>query len=400
MTKPSLEKRALLLAAHLPDGGINTHMLTLGSELTKLGWEVAICSGAPLVDGATSDASPRTARGGFPPVAEHYERAGIRHFDVSIPERPHGLRDLPQLIRLPVAMSQVMHAVRSFRPDVLHSHTRQMGLYARVVRSLLGLPFVSTVHNPVHARNRLFARTTFLGDMAVAVSSEIRDVLIREYGIEAARVRVVFPGADAEHFRPPSPEERRSAREHHGIRPGQFVLAFIGSLTPRKRPETLIEAMADLAGTEYDVVALVAGRGSIEEALREQASSLAVSSRVRFLGHDDPRGVLWAADALVLPSESEGSPLVVVEAMLSGVPVLCTPAGGALQQITPDVSGVIFAHGDHEGLARRVVDLIERPGFGESMAARALDDARERFSSMHMARTIEGIYVDVVQRRT
>ena len=397
MTTLSFEKRVLLLAAHLPDGGINTHMLTLGSELRKLGWEVAICSGGPLVDNVPSAAGSRTERDGFPPVAEHYEQAGITHFDVSIPDRPHRLSDLPQLLRLPVAMWQVIRAVRRFRPSVLHSHTRQMGVYACFVRILMGLPFVSTVHNPVPARSRLFAKTTFLGSAAVAVSSEIRDLLVRDYGVDPVRVRLVFPGADANHFRPPNLEERRSARQRYGIPRGQFVLAFIGSLTPRKRPETLIEAVADLIGSKHNVVALIAGRGSQEEAIRLQASRLGVAESVQFLGHHDTRSVLWAADALVLPSESEGTPLVVIEAMLSGVPVLCTPAGGVLQQITPDVGGVVFAHGDHQGLARRVVDLIERPDIREAMATYALEEARSRFSSMRMAREIGEVYCDVLE---
>ena len=86
---------------------------------------------------------------------------------------------------------------------------------------------------------------------------------------------------------------------------------------------------------------------------------------------------------------------MVAEAMLSGVVVMRTPAGGS-DRLRPDVTGVVFAHGDHEGLARRIADLIERPDLRETIAANALEDARDRFSSIQMARTIEEIYFDVL----
>jgi len=147
------------------------------------------------------------------------------------------------------------------------------------------------------------------------------------------------------------------------------------------------------------VVVLVAGQGPAEEMVRVKAATFGLADRVRLLGYQDTRRVLWAADTLVLPSRREGSPLVVVEAMLSGVAVVRTAESGADQQITPNVTGVVFAYGDHEGLARRVAALIDQPDDRNAMAASALDDARSRFTSMRMARTIEELYVTALEDR-
>jgi glycosyltransferase involved in cell wall biosynthesis len=76
--------------------------------------------------------------------------------------------------------------------------------------------------------------------------------------------------------------------------------------------------------------------------------------------------------------------------------VLCTPAAAA-QKVTPDVSGVVFDVGDSEGLARRVRQLIEQPDVRGAMAARALDEARNRFSSTQMARSIEETYLHALE---
>jgi glycosyltransferase involved in cell wall biosynthesis len=238
-----------------------------------------------------------------------------------------------------------------------------------------------------------------MGSAVVAVSDEIRTILIRDYAVEESRVQVVAPGADAHHFRPPDVEERRLARRQYGVRPGQSVLAFIGSLNANKRPDTLVEAVADLVGSGYDVALLMAGTGSAEELLRLQVARLGIADRAQLLGYQDSRSVLWAADILVLPSRSEGSPLVVVEAMLSGVVVMCTAAGGAAQQVTPDVTGVVFADGDHQGLARRIAGLIDDPQLRGVMATAALDDARDRFSSTRMAKAIEDTYMGVLGHR-
>lgn len=382
----------LFLAPYLGDGGINTHMLTLGAELRKAGWEVAICSGGVLPGQTHLDIVTGQEQATRSPGPEDYERAGIRHFEASVPASPHRLRDLPQLLLVPVAMWQVLRAIRRFRPDIVHSHSRQMGLYARVAQLLLRVPFVSTVHSPVTPRNRLWAATTFLGSAVISVSDEIRSSLVRDYRVSPERVRIIAPGADAEHFRPPTSEERRIARGRWGIEPGPLVLAFLGSLTANKHPETLVQAVADLVGSDRDVVALFAGRGPAEAEIATLAAELGVVGRVRLLGYQDARSVLWATDALVLPSGSEGSPLAVVEGMLSGLVVLSTAAGGAAQQLTPGRTGMVFELGAHRELAERISELIDRPALRDELAGHALQDARDRYSSASMAAAVAGVY--------
>lgn len=386
-------QRVLFLAPYLGGGGINIHMLTLGTELTKLGWHVAICSGGPLEEAVPTDESAADKATGGAPLAGDYERAGIAHFEVSFPRRVYRLRGLAQLLRLPLSMWQVVRTVRRYRPALIHSHTRQMGIYARVAQLLTGVPFVSSVHNEIGTRSRLWGTT--IGARALAASPAIRDILISDYAVDPARIRVVSPGADGTRFRPPEAEERRQAREHYGLAPEQFVAAFIGALTENKRPDTLVAAVGDVAGSGHDIVALMAGVGSSEDAIRAQVAQLGLADRVRLLGYEDSRRVLWAADALVLPSRSEGAPLVVAEAMLTGVVPVCTPAGAA--QLEPSVSGLVFAYGDHEELAGHLRDLIERSDQREAMSARGLERARTSLSSEGVARTIAGLYTEVLE---
>jgi glycosyltransferase involved in cell wall biosynthesis len=397
--KPSPVRRVLFLAPYLGDGGINSHMLTLGTDLRKAGLEVAICSGGAHVGETRFDITSEGSRVTRAPIPEDYERAGIHHFDVSIPASPHRLAEVPRLLLIPVATWQVVRAVRRFRPDVVHSHSRQMGLYARVAQLLLGVPFVSSVHSPITPRNRIWAATTFLGVRVLAVSDEIRAGMIRDYHVAPERVRMVPPGPDAQHFRPAGAEERRAARQRWGVGEEQFVLAFVGSLTENKHPETLVEAVADLVHHGRDVVALVAGRGPVEDEVAALSGRRGVSDRVRLLGYQESRSVLWAADALVLPSRSEGTPLVVSEAMLSGVVVASTPVGGAVRQLASGQTGVLFEHGDHRELAERVAQLIDDPDQRQELVARALEEARAHYSATAMVEAVIATYEDALRER-
>ena len=394
----SVAKRVLFLAPYLGDGGINTHMLTLGSELQKCGWAVAICSGGSFVDRRQVNGATGAPQNMVGPGVQDYLGAGIEHFEARIPLRPYRLRDTPELLRFPAAAWQVTRAARRFRPALLHSHSQQMGVYACIVHAVLRTPYISSVHSPIRSRGRLWTGAT-LGSAVIANSDDVERMLIEQGATSPDRLRIVPAGADAEHFRPPEPSERRSAQQHFGIGPGQFVVTFIGTLNTNKSPDTLIDAAADLVSSGHDVVVLMAGEGPMEGDLRNRAAEARLADRVQVLGRQDSRLVLWAADALVLPSRMEGFGTVVAEAMLSRVVVLRTPGGGAVQQITPGVTGMTFPFGDNGELARLIADLIERPDARTAMAGRALEDARARFSSEVMARDIEAIYLSVLQDR-
>jgi glycosyltransferase involved in cell wall biosynthesis len=87
---------------------------------------------------------------------------------------------------------------------------------------------------------------------------------------------------------------------------------------------------------------------------------------------------------------------VIVEAMLSGVVVVATPAGGAAQQITPGVTGLAFEHGNHRDLAARIQELMSQPELRETLANRALHEARRRYSAAFMARQVAATYADAL----
>ncbi len=224
------------------------------------------------------------------------------------------------------------------KPHLVHAHSllglsRDFALAARV----LGIPFAWHVHEDLtfpRYRKRLGALRV-LPSLVLAVS---RVQLPHLGGARALH----FPnGVDPLDFPPPQPGEREAARRGLGIDPGRFVVLFLGRISREKGALLLARALAAASSREPRLFGLFAGEGK-EEDLREVAA--------RFPEGGGPSGrllppaprvlpLLHAADLLVLPSRRENCPLVVLEALSTGLPVLATPEGDLPRILAGGIGG-------------------------------------------------------------
>lgn len=198
-----------------------------------------------------------------------------------------------------------------------------------------------------------------------------------ELGLPRDKITLHYTGLDRDRFRPlQHPQLRRRLARELGLElPDRApLLATVGALIPRKGQALVIEA---LGGLPDDSVLLLVGRGDDEAKLRALAASRGVGRRVHFLGsldHDLLPLVLSAADAMVLPSESEGLANAWVEALACGTPLVITDAGGAREVITSPEAGVIVAR-TPGAIAAGVRALLTDPPQRAAVAAMA-----DRFS--------------------
>lgn len=192
-------------------------------------------------------------------------------------------------------------------------------------------------------------------------------------GLPRGKIALHYTGLDRDRFRPLRHTQlrRRLARELAIALPDRApVLATVGALIPRKGQRLVIDALTRLPD---DTVLLLVGRGEDEAALRAQARSNRVAERVHFLGaldHDLLPLVLSAADAMVLPSASEGLANAWVEALACGTPLVITDAGGAREVVTAPEAGRIVAR-DPAAIAEGVAELLADPPLPEAVAAMA-----------------------------
>ena len=280
------------------------------------------------------------------------------------------------------ALVAIRRAIRSFRPDIVHTHTAKAGLLGRLAAFSCRVPVVvHTFHGhvlhgyfrPVVTRairmleSLLARRTTAL----VAVGVRVRDELLDAGVGRQDQYTVVSPGVAAA-----VNVDREVARRMHGLPEDQPVVLFVGRLTAVKRVDRLLEAMELVRRRRPDVVLVIAGEGDLYDEARRLAESAGRS--VRFLGWQPELGSLYAAaDLVVLTSDNEGMPVTLIEAAMAGVPGVTTDVGSASEVVIDGVTGrvVPVAAGP---VAEAIVDLLDS-GRLATMAVEARRYAEEHF---------------------
>ncbi len=194
----------------------------------------------------------------------------------------------------------------------------------------------------------------------VTLSASEPEALRRTYGRVRPRVEVIPNGVDGERFRPPTDAERQAAREALNLDDEHRVALFVGYEFERKGLEHAIAALVDATTV---LLLAVGGYGRSIENARAQAERLGVADRVLFTG---PRHDLFdlyaAADMFVFPSTYESHGLVILEALASGIPVVCTAVGVAPEVIVDGENGYLTGQDPHEIAGRLEQLAAEAPG--------------------------------------
>lgn len=284
----------------------------------------------------------------------------------------------------------------ALKADVICSHwLAPSGLVGALVSRLLGKPHVAVEHSGAlhllgrRRGGRQVARFVVgASNRIITVSDDLRTKLIGLCPDADGRVDVVPMGV---HLRPSMAaklESLRSAADVQGDRKGHVpkTILFIGRLTEIKGLDLLLKAMRELEGLEL----LVAGDGPCRDALENKARQLRVSAR--FLGRVSAtvRDELFVcSDAVVIPSRvmpdgrTEGMPLVCLEAMIAGRPVIAARAGGLGELIDDGENGLLFEPGDDRMLADKLKLVLNDPG----LLKRISDNAQRTGARFLWART-------------
>ena len=209
--------------------------------------------------------------------------------------------------------------------------------------------------------------------------------------VDESIIRVVNNGIDPTPFSQAEPIDL----QEFGFDPNRPTLALVGLVYAAKGQDICLEALADPALSEYQL--LCVGPGDIEER-REQAQALGLQERVAFLGsRTDVARILSSVQALVLPSRWEGMPYVVLEAMASGLPVVAHPVDGARDALLDGDTGILCSAIGVEPLRAGLLRLLamsdtERRSMGE----RAKLGVAERYSLEGMVQGTLDVYAEVL----
>jgi glycosyltransferase involved in cell wall biosynthesis len=254
--------------------------------------------------------------------------------------------------------------VAELRPAVVHAHLFASAAAAVHAVRDLAVPLVVTEHTEGPWRDRRARAVSGLVyrhcDHVVAVSSAIRDLLVTDYGVAPERVEVLLPTTTA----PPTAGGPPPAA-------GRPVVGLVGRLVPEKGVDVFLRAAALVSGVVPQAAFLVVGDGPLRPDLEHRAAMLGLAGTVTFTGYrSDATRLLAGLDVLVVPSRSDGSPLVVCEAMAAGVPVVASRVGGLPDLVEDGGSGLLVRPGEAEDLARALVSLLLDPEAARRLGAR------------------------------
>ncbi|MFB9365000.1 glycosyltransferase family 4 protein [Kitasatospora sp. NPDC001664] len=198
-----------------------------------------------------------------------------------------------------------------------------------------------------------------------AISDGARDVLLQRFRLPAQRVRTIPNGRAADRYRPAADQaERTAARKELGLPAEGRLVAWIGALAPEKRLDVALAALDRLP----DVHLAVAGDGPLK-------GSYQPHPRAHFLGRlTDPAPLYRASDALLLSSDSEGVPGVLIEAALAELPIAATDVGWVGDVVLDGTTGALARPGDPAALAEALGRVLggDRAALGKAAREHAL----------------------------
>ncbi len=286
---------------------------------------------------------------------------------------------------------------RAVKADIVHNHACW---YGHLAGTLSGAKNVETIHN-MFSWFTWFERWHYglyslLAQTMIAVSDHVRRYTLDHIPLmNPSKLVVVRNGIPVERFRDVKADEE--LRRRHGIASGAPVIGFVGRLTFQKGVEHLIDAAALLAATHPEARILIVGEGDLWDDLQTRAAD---RPQVIFAGYQQeiPR-YLAMFDVFILPSQFEGLPMSVLEAMAAGKPVVATAVGGTPEVVVDGVTGFLVEPKRADQLAERLSRLIGDPELRLRMGAAGRARVMSHFSAEGMVRATEAIYADLVAGR-
>lgn len=257
---------------------------------------------------------------------------------------------------------------------------------------MIGIGFSVTAHaNDIFERGWLLPEKVERSLFFATISEFNKRYLIEQQKVDAKKVEVVRCGVDTLQFKPKPFISMKSP----------VTIGVLGRLVEKKGIDTLIEAMALLDKQGIDFNLKIAGSGPLEIMLKEMVDRFDLNKRILFLGalpHTEVPEFLASLDLFVLPckqdanGDMDGIPVVLMEAMMLGVPVISTELTGIPELVINHVTGLLTKPGDAKGLAQAIKQLCSDQELQKCISLKALEKVEQEFSQMINAQRLDKLF--------
>lgn len=341
----------------------------------------------------------------YPASGEH--ALPLRSGDVQLSADPRHLFEKVPGVH-PRTLRRLRQVAAQFQPDIVQANGARTLKYGAMLErvpatSSFALVYRSIGDPLVWVRGRMrraIYRNLLIPavDGIAAVSTSSLDGLQTLYRLDDKVVVQIPRGIDVARLAPCS--TREELRIRLGTEPSAPVLVFVGSLTPEKRPDRLARVFAAIAARVPSARLWVVGDGPERAALESLLSDLSISDKVSLVGASAEAGsYLAAADALILTSDTEGLPGVVLEAAALGVPSVATAVGGVGDAIQSGVNGLLADPTDEDELAQNAIALLSDPALARKLASGANANFWQKFSIARVADSYVALYEQTIAGR-
>jgi glycosyltransferase involved in cell wall biosynthesis len=370
--QPGSRPRVVHLLAPAPVGGAESVVRALASSRRRYSGHTEVVA---LVDDSGAEVFLQQLRASGVPTAA--VREGRRRYFAQV--------------------GAVAHLLARTRADLIHTHVYHADFIGYLAARRCGLPAIATYHGHVGGglRNLLYEwldrHLLRRFDAVICVSRHNRDRLTRA-GCDPARLHLVENGVDAG-----IALSRESARQSLGVSQTGLVVGWVGRLSPEKGPDLFLHALAHIKLP--NVAAVLVGAGAERPRLLGLTRDLGLEPAVSLVGQrPDAASLLPAFDLLVSSSRTEGLPMILLEAMALGIPIVAFGVGG-IPEILTDASAWLVQPSDVGALGAAIREALTNRDNARRRAERAYEAIRERFSASRWVANVDTVYASVTGLR-
>jgi len=298
--------------------------------------------------------------------------------------------------------------IKEHRIDIVHGQGARAEFFARLAAGLSGRKkCVSTVAMPVEGydvgpwKRRLYGAFDRFSEWFVDRFLVVSDILVKSmtqvHGIAPEKVIKIYNGIETDLYRPENQlDNRHRIRQEFNISDTDVLIGAIGRLVWQKGFEYFIQAIPDLVQALPKSRFVLIGDGILRQDLENLANNLNIRDRILFTGQrTDIRYTLTALDVVVIPSVLEGFPIVTLEAMAMGKPIVATAIDGITEQIVDGREGILVPPRNTANLTQAIIKIASNPNMADTLGKAARKRVTAEFSVQQMIKATIHVYDDL-----
>lgn len=361
-----MTKKVLLISNRLDFGGAEIYVISIANRLLEHNYDVfAASSGGLLVNSLDTR---------------------VKHFTI-----PADAKTIPEIIN---CSEQLKKIIKEYSIELIHTNSVYTCLIARLATLFTKTVIINTAHSWGTNKKPISARiVNWCSHKVIAVSESTGNSYV-ENGLNKSKLVVIHNGINTEKFQKVDEKTTQKYRQSLNISPDDFVIINIARMEEkRKAHDFLLETAKEIIIKHPHCKFLFVGDGNLRSGLEKLSGDLQLEKNVYFLGNrTDVVELLSLSNVFCLPSDWEGLPLVIAEAMACELPVVATAVNGVPEIVIHNSNGLLSSPRNIKQLYDNLCQLIESPDQTSSFSKASLERAQKYFSLNSMIEKVLKTY--------